>query len=182
MKMSRRRLSLREWCGDDLQTWQSQHQIHWQRRLDWQHPLSRADPGRSMAILESKIGPNELHLYTNPNGEHDDFLQCVKSRKDPYFPVELGTASPPSVTGQSCHQARTRTEGGSREGTIHRRRCGKCGARPQATRSLATPGSLTERVVKFGGRKMNSRLNATTVNSKQAKDLAVRQNREGWKI
>lgn len=41
-------------------------------------------------ILQSKIGPNEIHLYTNPEGEHDDFLKCVKSRKDPYFPVDIG--------------------------------------------------------------------------------------------
>ncbi len=41
-------------------------------------------------ILNSKIGPNEIHLYTNPGGEHRDFLDCVKSRKDPYFPVEIG--------------------------------------------------------------------------------------------
>ncbi len=44
----------------------------------------------SETILKSVIGPNELHLYTNPAGEHDDFLKCVKSRKDPYFPVEIG--------------------------------------------------------------------------------------------
>jgi predicted dehydrogenase len=41
-------------------------------------------------ILNSIIGPNEIHLYTNPKGEHDDFLKCVKSRKDPYFPVDIG--------------------------------------------------------------------------------------------
>ena len=41
-------------------------------------------------ILNSVIGPEELHLYTNPEGEHDDFLKCVKSRKDPYFPVDIG--------------------------------------------------------------------------------------------
>jgi hypothetical protein len=44
----------------------------------------------SPKILDSKIGPEEMHLYTNPAGEHDDFLKCVKSRKDPYFPVEIG--------------------------------------------------------------------------------------------
>jgi predicted dehydrogenase len=44
----------------------------------------------STAILESKIGPEETRLYTNPAGEHRDFLDCVKSRKDPYFPVEIG--------------------------------------------------------------------------------------------
>lgn len=41
-------------------------------------------------ILRSKIGPNELHLYTNPEGEHRDFLDCMKSRRDPYFPVDIG--------------------------------------------------------------------------------------------
>ena len=41
-------------------------------------------------ILNSVIGPEEVHLYTNPEGEHDDFLKCVKSRKDPYFPVDIG--------------------------------------------------------------------------------------------
>ncbi len=41
-------------------------------------------------ILDSVIGPEELHLYTNPRGEHHDFLLCMKSRKDPYFPVDIG--------------------------------------------------------------------------------------------
>ncbi len=44
----------------------------------------------SEKILNSEIGPNEIHLYTNPEGEHHDFLKCVKSRKDPYFPVDIG--------------------------------------------------------------------------------------------
>jgi predicted dehydrogenase len=41
-------------------------------------------------ILNSVIGPEEIQLYTNPHGEHDDFLKCVKTRKDPYFPVDIG--------------------------------------------------------------------------------------------
>jgi hypothetical protein len=44
----------------------------------------------SKEILDARIGPNEIHLYTNPAGEHRDFLDCVKSRKDPYFPVDIG--------------------------------------------------------------------------------------------
>jgi predicted dehydrogenase len=44
----------------------------------------------SNEILDSVIGPAETHLYTNPEGEHDDFLKCVKTRKDPYFPVDVG--------------------------------------------------------------------------------------------
>ena len=58
----------------------------WVGNTGWRGPVQAS----SKAILESKIGPNELHLYTNPKGEHDDFLQCVRSRKDPYFPVEIG--------------------------------------------------------------------------------------------
>jgi predicted dehydrogenase len=58
----------------------------WVGNTGWRGPVQ----ANSKAILESKIGPNEIHLYTNPNGEHDDFLQCVKSRKDPYFPVDIG--------------------------------------------------------------------------------------------
>ncbi len=41
-------------------------------------------------ILNAEIGPDEIHLYTNAAGEHRDFLDCVKSRKDPYFPVDIG--------------------------------------------------------------------------------------------
>lgn len=41
-------------------------------------------------ILNSVIERNEVKLYTNLAGEHDDFLKCVKSRRDPYFPVEIG--------------------------------------------------------------------------------------------
>jgi len=37
-----------------------------------------------------RSGPNETRLDTNPAGEHRDFLDCVKSRKDPYFPVDIG--------------------------------------------------------------------------------------------
>jgi predicted dehydrogenase len=58
----------------------------WIGNTGWRAPLQ----GSSKTILESKIGPEELHLYTNPKGEHDDFLKCVQTRKDPYFPVDIG--------------------------------------------------------------------------------------------
>ena len=44
----------------------------------------------SKTILDSVIGPGEIHLYTCAAGEHRNFLDCVKSRKDPYFPAEIG--------------------------------------------------------------------------------------------
>jgi len=58
----------------------------WVGNTGWRGPVQASSP----AILNSPIGPSELHLYTNPNGEHDDFLKCVRSRKDPYFPVDIG--------------------------------------------------------------------------------------------
>lgn len=58
----------------------------WVGNTGWRGPLEAS----STKILETKIGPDELRLYTNPKGEHDDFLQGVKSRRDPYFPVDIG--------------------------------------------------------------------------------------------
>ncbi len=58
----------------------------WVGNTGWRGPVQASSP----EILNSRIGPNELHLYTNPAGEHDDFLKSVKSRKDPYFPVDIG--------------------------------------------------------------------------------------------
>ena len=44
----------------------------------------------SQEILNSVIGPEETCLFTCPGGEHRNFLDCVKSRRDPYFPAEIG--------------------------------------------------------------------------------------------
>ncbi|MBE0543478.1 MAG: Gfo/Idh/MocA family oxidoreductase [Verrucomicrobia bacterium] len=58
----------------------------WVGNTGWRGPVQAS----SREILNSKVGENEVRLYTNPQGEHDDFLQCVRSRKDPYFPVDIG--------------------------------------------------------------------------------------------
>ena len=44
----------------------------------------------SEKILRAVIGPGETKLFTCPGGEHRNFLDCVKSRRDPYFPAEIG--------------------------------------------------------------------------------------------
>ena len=44
----------------------------------------------SPKILNSEIGPGDTKLFTCPAGEHRNFLDCVKSRRDPYFPAEIG--------------------------------------------------------------------------------------------
>ena len=58
----------------------------WLGNTGWRGKLEAS----SEKILNSVIGPDELHLYTCAAGEHRNFLDCVKSRKDPYFPVETG--------------------------------------------------------------------------------------------
>lgn len=40
-------------------------------------------------ILESKIGENEIHLYVS-NEQHGNWLDCIKSRKEPISPIEKG--------------------------------------------------------------------------------------------
>jgi len=47
--------------------------------------LDASDP----KILESKIGENEIHLYKSDE-QHGNWLDCIKSRKQPISPVEIG--------------------------------------------------------------------------------------------
>jgi myo-inositol 2-dehydrogenase / D-chiro-inositol 1-dehydrogenase len=58
----------------------------WIGNRGWRAPL-RAEPA---SILNSVIGPDEIRLFTCPQGEQRNFLDCVKSRQDPYFPPEIG--------------------------------------------------------------------------------------------
>ena len=58
----------------------------WTGNRGWRAPL-QANP---KSILDSVIGPNETHLYTCRAGEQRNFLDCVKSRKQCYFPPEVG--------------------------------------------------------------------------------------------
>jgi len=47
--------------------------------------LSASDP----KILTSVIGPDEIHLYESRE-QHGNWLDCIKSRKEPISPVEIG--------------------------------------------------------------------------------------------
>lgn len=47
--------------------------------------LDASDP----KILSSVIGPNEIHLYESSD-QAGNWLDCIKSRKDPISPVEIG--------------------------------------------------------------------------------------------
>jgi hypothetical protein len=50
--------------------------------------LDASDP----KILESEIGPDEIHLYKAPE-QHLDWLNAIQSRKDPVAPAEIGHRS-----------------------------------------------------------------------------------------
>jgi len=44
------------------------------------------------SLLKSVIGPDEIHLYES-NDHKRNFLDCIKSRKDPIAPAEVGHRS-----------------------------------------------------------------------------------------
>jgi predicted dehydrogenase len=58
----------------------------WIGNTGWRGRL-QAEP---TSVLDSVIGPEEIHLYTCPEGEQRNFLDCVKSRKPCYYPAEVG--------------------------------------------------------------------------------------------
>ncbi len=43
-------------------------------------------------ILQSVIGPNEIHLYESSE-QHANWLDCIKTRKEPVAPIEVGHRS-----------------------------------------------------------------------------------------
>jgi len=51
-------------------------------------PIDASDP----KILQSVIGPNEIHLYESAE-QHANWLDSVKSRKEPCSPIEVGHRS-----------------------------------------------------------------------------------------
>ncbi len=58
----------------------------WVGNEGWRGALKASSP----KILNSVIESGETKLFTNPAGEHRNFLDCVKTRTDPYFPVDIG--------------------------------------------------------------------------------------------
>jgi predicted dehydrogenase len=55
-----------------------------QSRLKDAQALAASDP----ALITSVIGPNEVHLYESTD-HHGNWLDCVRSRRDPIAPVEV---------------------------------------------------------------------------------------------
>ena len=60
-------------------------------------PVARLKDARALAasdpkIITSVIGPDEIHLYESTN-HHRNWLECVKSRRQPIAPVEVAHRS-----------------------------------------------------------------------------------------
>ncbi len=53
---------------------------------------SKALNASDLKILESKIGADEIHLYKSDE-QHGNWLDCIKSRKQPISPIEIGHRS-----------------------------------------------------------------------------------------
>ncbi len=53
-----------------------------------QSPLQASDP----KMLESEIGPDELHLYESPE-QHTNWIDCIRSRRTTVAPVEVAHRS-----------------------------------------------------------------------------------------
>ena len=51
-------------------------------------PIDASNP----KMLQSVIGPNEIHLYESSE-QHANWLDCVRTRKEPSAPVEIGHRS-----------------------------------------------------------------------------------------
>jgi len=58
----------------------------WVDSQGWIGPLQAS----AKELLTAPFGPNDIRLYTCPQGEHRNFLDCVKSRRTPYFSAEAG--------------------------------------------------------------------------------------------
>lgn len=58
----------------------------WVESPSWCAPIRASRP----ELLTAPIPANGVRLFTCPAGEHRNFLDCVKTRTDPYFPAEVG--------------------------------------------------------------------------------------------
>ncbi len=59
----------------------------------WIMPGRRELMAYPESILDSVIGPNETHLYTCRQGPERNFLDCVHTRRQPFYPAEVGHRS-----------------------------------------------------------------------------------------
>ncbi|MBP8304325.1 MAG: Gfo/Idh/MocA family oxidoreductase [Phycisphaerae bacterium] len=57
-----------------------------------QDPRAKSLDASDPKILDSVIGPGEIHLYQSPE-QHLNWLECIRNRREPIGPVEVGHRS-----------------------------------------------------------------------------------------
>ncbi len=66
--------------------------VRFEGRDGWVFVSRRGIKASPRSLLKSSIGPNDIHLYRSDD-HHQNFLDCVKSRKTCVAPVEVGHRS-----------------------------------------------------------------------------------------
>ena len=73
----------------------------WYGDKGWIH-VTRDQPihASRASVLDEVIGPNEIHLYES-NNHHQNFLDCIKSRRETITPAEMAHRSlTPALLGE----------------------------------------------------------------------------------
>lgn len=79
------------WDGRE-KNWGFQMGTVWYGEEGWIHVNRGGLWAENPKVLESKIKSDEIHLYKSSN-HYDNFIHCVKNRKQPIAPAEVGHRS-----------------------------------------------------------------------------------------
>lgn len=72
--------------------WGKQETVRFEGAEGWVAIKNAGIDGQPASLLQSTIGPNEIHLKESP-GHIRNFLDCIKTGQDPVAPIELGHRS-----------------------------------------------------------------------------------------
>ena len=61
--------------------------VRWEGEDGWVFVSRGRIDAEPKSLLSERIGPEEINLYRSP-GHHRNFLDCVRSRRDPIAPIE----------------------------------------------------------------------------------------------
>jgi len=70
----------------------NQHGAKFEGTDGWVHVDRGFLQASSPEILQIKLGPDDTHLYESP-GHHQDWLNCIRTRRKPICDVEIGVRS-----------------------------------------------------------------------------------------
>jgi predicted dehydrogenase len=62
--------------------------VKWEGEDGWVFVSRGRIDAHPKSLLQEEIGPGEVHLHESPTGHHGNFIECVKSRREPIAPIE----------------------------------------------------------------------------------------------